>query len=255
MSEPPKFFFVSDLHGDHVTDGFSRMRDIEDSLANVVDHMLVERGGDPDAQPMGLVFTGDLTDPDKPETLRAINMLGRQCGRLAEAGIPTLMIPGNHDVVEDGLGTHTLMPLEGISPLIQVVDRPRSVRFLGRVFECLPFCPTSHDYDPAEHLRTSFLDNSEPVDFIIGHLNIEGIVPGSETTQMPRGRNVYFPLREAADFVRRDKTILVNGHYHEAQAFEYEPGIAIHIPGSLARLTHGEEKLTPRYMEIQCVDR
>ncbi len=39
---------------------------------------------------------------------------------------------------------------------------------------------------------------------------------------------------------------MVHGHYHQQQVFD-----GIHIPGSLARLTAGEEKHRPSFLVLE----
>jgi hypothetical protein len=69
---------------------------------------------------------------------------------------------------------------------------------------------------------------------------VEGIASGSETEEMPRGRDVFWPI-EAIKKVA-PKALQLNGHYHTRQVFK-----GIHHCGSLARLTHAEEGNTPAF--------
>ena len=79
---------------------------------------------------------------------------------------------------------------------------------------------------------------------IAGHLNLEGITAGSETTKMPRGREVYWPL----DAIREcfPDALVLGGHYHERQLYQ-----GVQIIGSLARLTFGEEDTQPAFIEVE----
>ncbi len=81
------------------------------------------------------------------------------------------------------------------------------------------------------------------VDAVFGHLMLEGIGPGSETRDMPRGRNVFWPTEVIAECW--PKALLVGGHYHVAQVFS-----RVNVVGSLARLTRGEVGSTPQFLEI-----
>jgi hypothetical protein len=107
---------------------------------------------------------------------------------------------------------------------------------------CLPF--TSHDrgYDPALTVRLLGASIKPLTVVVAGHLNIQGIEIGSETTDFPRGRDVFFPQEACAELAKKKEVLKVNGHYHKAQTFE-----GIHIPGSVARLTFGEEDHAPGY--------
>lgn len=78
---------------------------------------------------------------------------------------------------------------------------------------------------------------------IVGHLMIEGIAVGSETRDMPRGRDVFLPIDSLRDHFPDAK--IVNGHYHDGQMYK-----GVHIPGALARFTVGEAQNTPRFLEF-----
>jgi DNA repair exonuclease SbcCD nuclease subunit len=164
---------------------------------------------------------------------------------------PNIWITGNHDVVEDARGSHTLMGVKGLQtngktlvadhPLLFALADPRkSGRYVG--VACLPFVAPSNSYDPSEAIRIMKEEESSkaPIRIVIAHLNIEGITPGSETKDMARGRDVYLPI----DLLKETfpKAQIWNGHYHEQQTFN-----GVHIPGSLLRLTHGEEHHNPGF--------
>jgi hypothetical protein len=78
---------------------------------------------------------------------------------------------------------------------------------------------------------------------VIGHLMLEGIAPGSETTDMARGRDVFLPV--AALRAAFPDCVICNGHYHTAQTYK-----TVHIPGSLIRLTKGEIGNVPGYLIV-----
>jgi hypothetical protein len=107
----------------------------------------------------------------------------------------------------------------------------------------LPFAPRSHAYDPGEFVRSAPCPSSQRV-LVLGHLNLEGIEPGSETTDLPRGREVLFPL-EACGEVYGGRALLLNGHYHRRQSYK-----GVQIPGSLERLTFGEAANAPGYLVV-----
>jgi hypothetical protein len=77
---------------------------------------------------------------------------------------------------------------------------------------------------------------------------VPGAGVGSETLDMPRGRDLAFPLeacaalREAGGY---EKQVLLNGHFHR----RIVDGPVL-VPGSLARLTHGEEDHEPGFLVV-----
>lgn len=58
---------------------------------------------------------------------------------------------------------------------------------------------------------------------------------------MPRGRDVYYPVKALRKL--KNQQLLVNGHYHRRMVTDDD----IHVPGTLARLTFGEEDNQPSY--------
>lgn len=236
---------MSDLHGDWTTLGVRRHEEISEAVDNVVLYAINE-GVDL------VVCAGDIADPDTGgDTFRSIEMVQCAALRLAEEGIPSLWVRGNHDVCEDGTGACVLTPmraLEVYNPLVKVAVEPRVVRFSGLLqplaFVCLPFMPASHGLD-YEAVARELVKQSGPRFAAVGHLMLPGIHPGTETTEMPRGREVMWPLEATAGALLR-----IGGHYHARQIYEAEKGPAIHIPGALARLGFGEEDHEPSFLAI-----
>lgn len=239
---------ASDWHPDWVTAGLDRYDDVEHAVEEVME-MCIDRKVD------AFIFAGDLCNPGTHRCHRAIGLAVRVAETLNEEGIAQLWIPGNHDVIEDGHGSHTLSMLIELgyltvkdSPGLTLLGPKRNGEQSVNVM-CLPYTPRSHDYDPEEEIRK--LGDVAP-DIIVGHLNIEGITPGSETADMPRGRHVYFPY----DLVRETfpDALLINGHYHQQQVWKGTGGRnkqGIHIPGSLARLTRTEKDHSPGWLVLE----
>ncbi len=250
-----KILITSDWHGDANTAGVSR----EDDVAIAVREVILAAAN----EEVDLVFfLGDLCDPDSTRTHRAAAL-----GTLAATTlwvkhrIPSRWLVGNHDVIEDGSGGNTLAGIsaveyafrsDGKDPPILVYEQPAMEiihpRLPGReavTLVALPFTPRSHPYDPADYVR--WASKQMPVDgpwIIAGHLNVEGIEPGSETNDMPRGRDVFFPVKACKECFPR--ALLLNGHYHQRQLFN-----GVLIPGALERLTFGEEHNTPGFLIVE----
>ena len=122
--------------------------------------------------------------------------------------------------------------------MIRVYDGPCLEVFGGCDVLALPFTSRAHAYDPAEAVRQNGTDAPA---LVLGHLNIEGIEPGSETADFPRGREVFLPVPLIRE--RFPNATIACGHYHRRQVFQ-----GVHIPGSLARLTFGEEENEPGFL-------
>ncbi len=236
-----KLLFTSDWHLDHTTDGHARF----DEVSAAVDHSVkVATEEKVDLY----IFAGDLSDPDGFAVHRAQSKAMATAAQLKKNGIPSLWVAGNHDVVEDGYGTTVLSPLAA-SGLCHVFEAPGVHTIADNVIIVLPFTPRSHAYEPAAFVRQmgaklpAKVRQSSRV-LVVGHLGLAGINPGSETTEMPRGREVLWPLDELTKWFPR--ATLVGGHYHKAQEYK-----GVNIVGSLARLTHGEEKHEPSMLLLE----
>lgn len=239
---------TSDTHGDVVTDGFERQRDVEEALDQVVEYC---SGDDV------FMHLGDCANPYTRGVHRAIGSIMSAASKLGMRDVVNVWLTGNHDVVESGHLDHTLIGLKRMSNvegnmkvgpmhLTHVFDHPCAIR-LGPTFEflliCLPYTAPSHSYDPAAYVR-EFAETDAKRVIVAGHLMIEGIGPGSETADMRRGRDVFFPLETCNECF--PDALLLNGHYHDQQVFR-----GIHVPGSPVRLTHGEENNQPGFMVIE----
>lgn len=247
-----KIAVTSDWHPDHVTHGVSRFGELEAAVDRTVQEA-IERRVD------AYFFLGDLCDPDSGSVVfRCVELALRAACGLAAHEIPSLWLAGNHDVIEDGSGETSLTPLLALSsldvlrrggdltPLIQVAERPAVYRIAGASVLALPYTATSHGYDPAAQVQIA-IDANKPF-ITIGHLSVPGCIPGEETKEMPRGREVLFPIDalSAEGKPHPLSTLRLNGHYHRRQ---YTNGV--HIPGALARLAFGEEENYPGFLIVE----
>lgn len=219
---------TSDWHADATTMGVARFADIEAKVRRIVQLVI--------AQPervTAFVFCGDLADPDSPGAWAAAKLAVEVAARLSSEGcdVPTLWLTGNHDVMEDSSGAHSLMP---VAPVGEVVDAPRVSSWCGLggvpvTWMALPFVPRSRAYDPEAFVE----EVTEDVQVVFSHLCVEGIGPGSETKDFARGREVFLPLTA----IRRKwpRARIVQGHYHNPQTYE-----GIEVVGSLERLTRSD---------------
>ncbi len=252
MTRLEKALVFSDIHLDWVTRGLARFDDLAQSLHEMADRAIKEKVD-------VAFFLGDLCDPDRNlSPMRCVTELMYIAYRFEDAGIDFRAISGNHDVIEDGSGTTTLTPFRVFEKFNgfptdrrgpRVYESPAIVSYIGGWhFLALPFTPLSHTYDPCEWVAKT-MDESYPL-VVLSHLNVEGIVPGSETKEMPRGRDVWLPLGMLKQ--RKAPTVILNGHYHNRRVTpEGLAGQDVIIPGSLGALTFGEEKHEPGYLFLE----
>lgn len=233
-----KLFVSSDWHVDHVTNGVHRFSEIMRAVDQIAQMAIEERSR---GATVGFMFLGDLCDPDNGKDVAvASKVVVGVASKLAAKDVSSFWLVGNHDVVEDGSGVTTLDALADFgSPLVTLAKMPGVYSFCGKRVLALPFTATSHRYTPSE-----LVDRS--ADLVVGHLTIPGMHPGEETTEMPRGRDVLFPIDETDGMFR------MNGHYHCRQSFFPKGAVSpIEIPGSLARLTFGEEAQHKSFLVLE----
>lgn len=226
-----KHVIISDLHPDASTAGFPRFGDVEKAMFEAADYAN-ENEADT------FIFAGDLitNDPSIDLTLRCVDLLFRTLDRLNK-GIRRCLIPGNHDVFEDGLGTTVLDLFERDYWLYKEPDMHEGIVFF-------PFTPSSHRYDPSEMCEQMRLDAmDQDVRLVVGHLNLEGINVGSEYNDFPRGREVFFPIEEAKRCF--PNAVLCNGHIHRRQVHR-----GVHVIGSIVPLTKTEASNEPGFLVI-----
>jgi len=256
---------TSDWHSDWSTYGVPRWRDVERAVYASVEHAVNIGAG-------GYLFGGDLADPDTGgASYRSSGLAIDVAAHLSKAKIPSVWIRGNHDVYEDGSGASTLTPLAMAAkhfPGVYVAEEPRLFGvWKDLAVLCLPFMPVSHGVDmeltsdvlwPESGLHSPGCDLEKecscgasekppPRVLVLSHLTVPGIHPGTETTEMPRGREILYPFTAT-----RRAAFRVQGHYHERQLFSPPPGegVELIIPGSLARLAFGEEDHEPGFLVL-----
>jgi DNA repair exonuclease SbcCD nuclease subunit len=238
-----KIVLCSDPHADKKTAGLDRYADVARAMEETVDHAVRVKAD-------LWACLGDLADPDDgPDALRAAELAIRCSQRLAYQKISSLWVMGNHDVIEDGSGRSTLSPLRARhSQWVSVCETP-ALRFFGDEGDgvcvlALPYSPVTRPYDLAAYAREEIAKISPGARLVVlAHAtHIAGAREGEETLEMPRGRAVSLPVEEFPL-----GAVVCNGHFHTPQV---TPSGVI-IPGALARLTFGEERNTPRFLELE----
>ena len=190
------------------------------------------------------LFTGDLADPDSGSiVLRCAELAVDVATELATHDITSGWVAGNHDVAEDGEGTTMLSPLKGLASFsVYVFDRADRFKMPdGTLVIGLPYPSLNRPYAPTPMLA-SLQTSDARATIVATHLQYPGITPGEESREMPRGRDVPFPWEAC-----RPEWLVLGGHYHERQVWTAPNGVRVHVAGSLARLTHGEERNRPSF--------
>jgi DNA repair exonuclease SbcCD nuclease subunit len=219
-----RYLLISDLHLDARTAGVPRYEELGETLDVVCEQAAILKADQ-------IVFAGDLCDPGSSAHRCVARAL-----RFAESlPAPSIWVTGNHDVVEDGTGASVLDPIAAAGHV--VISQP-DVTCSGEVL-WLPFTARALAYDPAAIVEHTAEFGG--VRLVIGHLNLKGITPGSETTSMPRGREVFWPVDKIKTCL--PDALAIGGHYHKAQFYK-----GVEIIGSLGRLNFAEEDSEPRLL-------
>jgi DNA repair exonuclease SbcCD nuclease subunit len=234
---------VSDLHLDQSTAGVDRFEDVVAVLEKAAAYA-IEKQAD------AFLFLGDLADPNTVRSHRSVNALARVMSKLKQKCIQCVCLAGNHDVIEDGSGGTVLDSLVWLDAG-PVYTEPTVEPLLTAYGEfictivALPFVPIVRAYNPEEFIRNigKKVRIQDPV-LVIGHLNLDGITLGSESTDMPRGRDIFWPLDDLR--IQLPNALRVGGHYHTPQTFE-----GVRIIGSAVRLRFDERDNDPGFVVLE----
>jgi len=237
-----KFVATSDWHLDQSTAGVDRIHDLCTAIDISVEAAI-------EMQADAYLMCGDLCDPHTVRSHRSVRKAVEVQTRLWDAGVVPIFVAGNHDIIEDGSGVTTMSALRYTGDRGHVFETPSYIGLKNRSGEhlcnliALPFTATSHAYDPEEFVRGIAQDMDDPI-LVVGHLNLHGITPGSEATEMPRGRDVFWPTDAIRE--RFPNSAMVGGHIHTPQQYD-----GVHIIGSLARLRFPECDNETGYMVME----
>lgn len=233
-----KLVVVSDTHWDARTAGVPRFAEVDGAYRRAARHAIEVKAD-------AFVHLGDSFDPDAgPVGYRALATIAECSLALGRVGIETLVLAGNHCVIEDSrVGIRSV-----VSPLcelgVRVFDEPGFFNLKGTLFLALPFTPSWAPYSPLDW-AAKFVERTEGKrGVVLGHLDLEGVTAGSEASDFARGRDVFWPLDFLAPLSR--KYLLLGGHIHRRQVYR-----GVHIVGSLCRLAFGEDEVSePGFIEV-----
>lgn len=231
-----------------------RVKDFLKSLDTIVDSAIDEK--------VDLVlFAGDAYKDRNPAPTFQREW-GRRVMRLSRAGIPTLLLVGNHDT-SPALGrAHTLDPFDTLEvPNVRVLDRPELLgpadlwglplqviaipwitrSSLAASQELTTVDPEALNRAMEERLTVivkELLENADPdLPLVLtAHASVQGAVYGGERTVM-LGGDLVLP----GSFVRNPRLDYVAlGHIHKSQNLNENAHPPVIYPGSIERVDFGE---------------
>lgn len=186
---------------------------------------------------------GDLFDGPNPRATEMV-WVGAQLKRLADAGVATLLLGGNHDTPKSRLGGVTPQRLFEAVGLARVFSRPGAVEWVQVEKEGLRLAIGGLAPDPRLGRRDDPLAAlEEPIEppeadcvLLLAHHAVEGSLhPDAEEPVIARASI-------AALAGKVDHLLL--GHVHAAKDQELA-GVGLHFPGPTERMGFGE-------LEVRC---
>ena len=231
-----------------------RVLDFLKSLDTIIDTAI-------DEQVDLVLFAGDAYKDRSPAPTFQREW-GKRIIRLSKAGIPTLLLVGNHDL-SPALGrAHAIEEFTTLEvPHVQVLDRPRflqpdDLEGLPLQVIAIPWISRSglmahldiRATDPADvyealeskltNLLQAWLEDTDPdlPTVLTSHASVQGAVYGGERTVM-LGRDLVLPGSLVRD-PRLDYVAL--GHIHKPQNLNENAHPPVVYPGSIERVDFGE---------------
>jgi len=213
-----------------------------------------------------VVVAGDLFERPKPTPTEYGALLG-PLDRVLDAGIPVVMIPGNHDLPMSAKESDALEPLRGRHDSLMIFSGPEVIRLTLRSGQILQVAVLPYPRRSAialqladltvplsqfgqrmiralEAILDAFRDELDPTlpSILVVHPTVTGAAFSEAQPNVP----VEVPSIGAEAF--RGFTYTAMGHIHKRQTFsnaspmdESFPYYA-HYPGSMDRRDFGEEK-------------
>lgn len=260
----PKILHFADAHIDMANYGRHdphtglplRVMDFLKSLDEIVNAAIEEKV-------QLVIFAGDAYKDRNPAPTFQREW-GQRIMRIANAGIETILLVGNHDL-SPGLGrAHALETFNTLEvPRVHVIDKPRMLmpEDMGGVqaqVMALPWISRSgmmaffdiSGSDPAAvydqlgekigEMVDAWLEDADPdlATILMAHASVQGAVFGGERTVMLGGDLVLSPA-----LVKNKKFDYVAlGHIHKAQDLNEGKQPPVVYPGSIERVDFGEVK-------------
>jgi len=173
----------------------------------------------------GVIMAGDVFDNTHPSVSTEYQLRDR-LQKLEAAGIPTLIVAGNHDPLDNTVSN---------------IEYPESVHFFGTKVDVIPLMQDdeilAHVYGVSygtsketKGLATEFPSKPKgPFSIAVLHTNVSG----------QTGHDSYAPC-ELTDLVEREFDYWALGHVHTRKTLR-EKGPVVHYPGNVQGLHRNEE--------------
>ncbi len=175
-----------------------RESDIYNVFKEIIDYII-------DTKPDLAIHAGDLFDSIRPSN-RAIGVALEQLSRLSGAGIPTVIIAGNHSTPRQK-STDTIFKILQYFPNIHPVFGGRYEKL--RIGQCAIHCiPHSYsDEDLQEGLKKLAVDPSSKFNIMVAHASVRGVSEAS----WGEFKDQTIP----ASALKDDFDYIALGHYHK----------------------------------------
>lgn len=175
-------------------------------------------------EPQLFIHAGDLFDSSRPSP-RAIVEALTGFAKLRDAGIPAVVIAGNHSTPRFRSGGSVFEILKEFG-ITAVWGAPETVRVNGLAVHCVPHEPQPEQL--LEDIRSLALDGAANGNLLVLHAGLEGV------------RQDYHEVNEIAlapeDLAEGEYAYVALGHLHRFQV----PQLNAVYPGSLERLDFGD---------------
>jgi DNA repair exonuclease SbcCD nuclease subunit len=198
-----------------------------------------------------VVHAGDLFYRSRVPTA-LVQMAMEPMVRVANAGVPVLIVPGNHE--RSQIPNH----LWGVHPGVHIFDRPRTYEFnihgLNLAFSGFPFTRKIRDKFPSLVEDTGFKDVGADVHLLCLHQTVEGAKVGTVNYTFRSGPDVI----KGAD-IPRGFAIVLGGHIHRSQVLRNdlrgrELAAPVVYPGSVERTSFAERDEAKHFVIVQIAD-
>jgi DNA repair exonuclease SbcCD nuclease subunit len=182
-----------------------------------------------------VIHAGDLFDSSRPAP-RAVAEALDGFKRLRDAGIPVVVIAGNHETPRFRSGGSVFEILERFG-VEAVWDAPRTIRFNGIAVHAVPHEPSAEQL--ANDVRSLPLDAKADANVLVLHAGLN---------ELPRqGYNEVNEIELDPEVLAEvDYDYIALGHLHRYQA----PQINAVYPGSLERLDFGDTDGDKALLEV-----
>ena len=201
--------------------------DVYNAFKQVVDYAV-------DIKPDLVLHAGDLFDSVRPSN-RAISMGMEQILRLSKAGIPTIIIAGNHETPrlrETGSVFRLFEHLENVYPVYKSQYEKITFDDLDLAIHAVPHCFNTDMLD--ESLKELKVDKNYQYNIGMLHGAVTGVGPFKSTE--------FNEQEISSGYLKKDFDYIALGHYHEMTKVE---GNAYYC-GSTERFTFLEANPRPK---------